>query len=175
MMCAGKIRVKEGKIRHSCSSIEFRWCQMGMICTSAWEKQILSRDAKEGMSDFFRYWLRDLPKWKKESEEDNANHPPALERFTGLVRRLAMKVLPDSSSACFAHAECINSPKVQQSSLRDAQEKEITDFSMCDHYNDVKGHLSTVTMSDTLSHATNEDRVTQIFELCSFLGFKITF
>lgn len=166
-MCAGKTRAKEGKTKHLCSSIEIRWCQMRMICTSAW--------AREGMSNFFRYWLKALPKSKKESEEDNANHLPALEKFTGIVQRLAMKVLPDSSSACFAHAEGITSPKVQQSSLKDAQGKEITDFSMCDHYNDVNGHLSTVTISDTLIHATNEVRETQIFELCPFLGFKITF
>lgn len=48
-----------------------------------------------------------------------------------------------------------------------------TDVFMGDHYNDVNGHLSTVTMSDTLTHVTNEVRETQIFQL--FLAFKITF
>lgn len=44
---------------------------------------------------------------------------------------------------------------------------------MGDHYNDVNGHLSTVTMSDSLTHLTNEVRETQIFQL--FWAFKITF
>lgn len=48
-----------------------------------------------------------------------------------------------------------------------------TDIFMGDHYNYVNGHLSTVTMSDTLTHVTNEVRETQIFQL--FLAFKITF
>ena len=46
-----------------------------------------------------------------------------LLKFTELVQNLAIEVLPDSRSVCFACAECATSPKVQQSSLEHAQEK----------------------------------------------------
>lgn len=89
---------------------------------------------------------------KKDSEEENAEHLPALEEFTELVQRLTMKVLPDSRPVCFACAECTTSPKVQQSCPEEAQgkKKKITDFFTGNHYNDANDHLPTVTIQKTL-------------------------
>lgn len=59
----------------------------------------------------------------EDTEEENAKHPHPLEKFPGLVQRLAIIVLPDSRSVCFVCAERTTFPKVQQLSLEDAQEK----------------------------------------------------
>lgn len=115
-----KATERRGKNRHSCSSSlgDVRWefvCQHGKGEFQA----EMSKRVRLTSSDFdWRLVLR-----TEDSEEENAKHPPPLEKSTGLLQRLAIKVLPHSRSVCFACAECTTSPKVQHSSLKDAQEK----------------------------------------------------
>lgn len=141
-------RVRGGKNRHSClsSSGDVRWefvCQHGK---GEFRAEISERLCLTSL-DFDRKLFLGM----EDTEKENAKHPHPLEKFTGLVQRLAIIVLPDPRSVCFVCAERTTSPEVQQLSLEDAQEKKkITDFFIGNHYSDANDHLSMVTMSKML-------------------------